>query len=707
MRYIYFIGLIVLLTSSYSNLLANNLDSLVRAIEEEQQISSEEVARNLLSLGKMQIEQKGYDAALKTFQKSINYSTNDSLIIEAHRQLGITYQKLDQPKLALENYLEILKPEYSIFYEDPTEIYLSIAKNYLALGAYEKAYEFQMKVLAIAEKEDNLAQKGEVLYKIGSIFYYQGNLEQALDYYEKALVICEELDNKQLISTCLGAMGSCYGDNGNIEKSLLYNTRYLDIMREINYLPGIAYGLHNIASNYVALAKYGTALQYLEESLVLKEEINDKWAQISGLELIAEIYVNQQRFDVALATLDNALQLALEIDAKPRIQDIHRVYADAYAAIGDFKKAYHHLQSHNDIKDSIFNAKTIEEMGAQKSIYEIRKREEEILSLKKDNALLEKDQEISILYKIGFGVIISFLSLLILALLNRYRLQRQNFDLLEDKNEQIRLKNEALKQANTNQVEIAKLLAEKNELLNRHNLQVEKSNKKLSVINEELKQFASVASHDLKEPLRMIGSYTSLLKRRYVKDLDSTAQEFMGYVTDATGRMENLLDDLLAYSRVGTQEVKMEKVDLNNTLTIVNANLHRQLAEAEAKLEVELGMLPAIKGSNSQMIQLFQNLVSNGVKFRGERKPVVKIECTERGGYHLIKVKDNGIGIAPEYQDKIFEMFRRLHTREEYEGTGIGLATCKKIVDRHAGKIWVESVAGEGSIFNIELPKMA
>lgn len=679
---------------------------MVRVIEEERQIDTEEVAQNLLSIGKMQIEQKNYDTALKAFQKIINYSKDDSLLVEAYRQLGFTYQKLGQPKLALENYLEILKPQYIGQYEDSTLIYSPIAKNYLALGAYEKAYEFQMRVLEIAEKEDNGELKGEALYEIGSIFYYQENFQQALDYYEQALTICEELDNKRLITTCLGAMGSCYGTMGKIEKSLFYNTRYLEIVRELNYLPGLGYGLHNVASNYVSLAKYGIALQYLEESLMIKEELDDKWGQISGLELIAEIYINQQQLDLALATLNNALQLALEIDAKPRIQKIHSVYASAYAAQGDYAKAYEHLQSHNDIKDSILNAKSLEEMGAQKSIYEIRKRENEILSLKKDNALLEKDQEISVLYKIGAGAMILFLIILIGSLYNRYRLQRQNFDLLADKNEQIRLKNDALEQANSNQIEIAKLLAEKNELLNKHNLQVEKSNEQLSVVNEELKQFASVASHDLKEPLRMIGSYTSLLKRRYVKNLDGTAQEFMDYVTDATTRMEHLLDDLLAYSRVGTQEVKMEKVDLNNTLTIVSANLRRQLVEANATLEIAENVLPSIKGSSSQMIQLFQNLVSNGVKFRGERKPVVKVEYFEKDDGHLIQVKDNGIGIAPEYQEKIFEMFRRLHTREEYEGTGIGLATCKKIVDRHAGQIWVESVSGEGSTFNIQLPKM-
>lgn len=686
---------------------ATNLDSLVRSINETDKVELEEIASNLLSVGKIQLKQKNHNAALKSFTKVIEYTHRSSLHAEAYFQIGKTYQKLEQHKLALENYLETLRPQLIQHHKNIAQVYTPIANSYLALGEYEKAYDYQIRVLEIAENNGVLKQQGKVLYEIGTIFYYQDKFPEALTYYKKSLVLCEQLKNNQLISTCLGAMGSCYGQLGEIEQSLHYNQRYLALAQQVNYQPGIAYGLHNIASNYVSQTKYGIAMQTLERSLSLKKELNDKWGMISGLELIAEIYTNQHQLDLALTTLDKALAIALEINAKPRLQDLHKAYVDIYSIKGDYKKAYQHLKSHIDIKDSIINAESLEEMADRKSRYEIHKRETEILSLKKDKTLLEKDQQIDLLYKISFGIIIFLLAVIIGIFYNRYRLQRQNFDLLEDKNEQIRLKNEALQQANANQLEITHLLAEKNELLNHHNAQIEKSNQRLSAMNLELQHFTSVASHDLKEPLRMIGSYTSILKRRYIKNLDVSAQEFMGYITDATARMQALLDDLLSYSRAGSQRMEMEQVDLNDTLTIVHANLHHQLLDAGATLKVYNENLPAIQGSSTQMIQLFQNLVSNGVKFSGERKPVVQIKCTEQARTHLIQIKDNGIGIPLEYQDKIFEMFQRLHNHNEYEGTGIGLATCKKIVERHAGKIWVDSIVGQGSTFNIELPKLA
>jgi PAS domain S-box-containing protein len=225
---------------------------------------------------------------------------------------------------------------------------------------------------------------------------------------------------------------------------------------------------------------------------------------------------------------------------------------------------------------------------------------------------------------------------------------------------------------------------------------------KLSVSNKELEQFAYVASHDLQEPLRMVASYIQLLQRRYKGKLSGEADEFISYAVDGVVRMKTLINDLLAYSRVNTQEMKFENVDLNKVITQATVNLRAAIDENKAK--IEYGELPTVKANPLHMNQLFQNLISNAIKFKGSEPPVVNISAKHAGDEWLISVSDNGIGIEKEFTDRIFVIFQRLHNYTEYPGTGIGLAICKKIVEKAGGHIWVESELGKGSTFNFTIP---
>mgnify|MGYP003401757758 FL=1 len=237
---------------------------------------------------------------------------------------------------------------------------------------------------------------------------------------------------------------------------------------------------------------------------------------------------------------------------------------------------------------------------------------------------------------------------------------------------------------------------EKNDLVEARQ-KLEESVAELGRSNADLQQFAYVASHDLQEPLRMVSSYTQLIARRYKGKLDADADEFIAFAVDGANRMQRLILDLLAYSRVNTAGRQFEPTAMETVLKAALNNLTNAVKESQAIITHD--PLPAVMGDDKQLAQLFQNLLSNAVKFGGAQPPRIHISAKQADGEWLFSVRDHGIGLDPQYADRIFVIFQRLHTREEYPGTGIGLAICKKIVERHGGRIWVESELGKGATF--------
>ncbi|MGD0268676.1 MAG: ATP-binding protein [Candidatus Sulfotelmatobacter sp.] len=251
---------------------------------------------------------------------------------------------------------------------------------------------------------------------------------------------------------------------------------------------------------------------------------------------------------------------------------------------------------------------------------------------------------------------------------------------------------------------VRRALREKHERMLRHQVENDLARKvdELARSNADLEQFAYVASHDLQEPLRMVTAYTQLLGERYRGKLDENADKFIGYATEGAQRMQVLIQDLLAFSRVGRNEPSSKTVDCNAVLQEVVQTLATTIQESGAT--VSYAELPAVWADRTQVAQLFQNLIGNAIKFRGEKPPVVAVQAEPAGERWQFSVSDNGIGIASEHAENIFVVFQRLHARTEYPGNGIGLAICKKIVERYGGKIWMESQPGQGATFKFTLP---
>jgi signal transduction histidine kinase len=604
-----------------------------------------------------------YSILLEALRQAQDRKETDT-ISQCHYYLGASSIYLGDYDGALNHLNQFLSyPKPIVEDEQRGSAYGRIATIYEKKGEYEQSFNYHLKALDIATKIGKIDKIARANYQLGSLFFAQEDYEKALEYYKKAEEISAPLDDKRIQFTCLAAIGSTYERMNEPDTSLVYNTQSMQIALEGGSKSSLVYAYQNIGSNYLQLGRIEEAKVSLLKSLEISDSLKTPWAKMGVLRDLGKLYIQTKEYDTAIKHLQEGAILAQEAKSKPKQVEFYENLALAYETKGEPDPALAYLKKRITLKDEILNEARIDAIQTQQTLREVKEQENKI-------SLLEKDNEIN---KLTIWLSLGILSFIFMMLIVYIRKNKQEKRL--------------------------------NQQLEAYNHQIEDQNKQLAEINQELKQFTSVASHDLKSPLRTVASFSNLLQRRYKDQLDEAAQEYLDFIQSGVKRMISMLDDLLSYAKVGKKDIPLKWIDSSEILDEALFNLQENIRVEGAEVNIDKTSLPKIKANRTLMVQLFQNLIANAIKFRSSKAPIVTVNCSPNGKTHTFMVKDNGIGIDPEFKDKIFEMFGRINGKTEYEGTGIGLATCKKIVNNHGGEIWVESENGKGSTFYFSIPK--
>lgn len=644
----------------------------IQSIEDElqhyiQQDNKSKALESYVRLGKHQIESgQGY-AAIESFEAAlaISHALSDyRKAFEIHYLLGEEFRMQGQFQLSLRHFRTCLR-QSSIKDMEKISVYSRIGEILSEMGDYESAYTFLLKAEYLINHGTKLETEVNIQfnYSMGHALYYMKKYERSLLYYSKALELSVEEEEADWRFSCLTAIGGAYREMKDYQKATEYFKEALRLSQISEKHLDYSYVFLNLGITQLHLKTYSSAKIYLESALENARKLQDKTLEANCLYFLGKVYVFQKDWRQGIEYLESAMDLAEEI---PRRKfDIMALVAETYVELGNYQKAYQYILQRNRMKDSLFAediALTEERLRKEHEANFIR---EKLKSLEAEDRLRTEKQQ---LYWTVAAMSIVFLILILWLNQSKLQYQLRANEKLEEKNQEIFSKN-----------------------------------LKLAKSNDALEQFAYVASHDLQEPLRMIENFSHLLHRRYQDQLDQTGKDFIYYISDAVKRMSGMLQDLLSFASLTTHNETFERVDMNKSIEVVLKTLQHKVEDAKASVTIQ--ELPYVYGNPVQLNQLFQNLLTNALKFRAEDPLMVRIGYHSKGGWDIFSVSDNGIGIPRKEQSAVFEMFHRLNASQSNGGTGIGLATCRKIMQNHKGKIWLTSEPGHGTTFYAAFPR--
>ncbi len=606
--------------------------------------------------------------------------------------------------------------KYAIENKDTANLILSkcaLSNCLIKQNEFAEALSKASNCLEILKENETLASNSllaEVYSQLSKVHIKRQEYVQALKYSQPLMELSRKTNDIEKELTALNNIAIYHGTKSDYKTAMEYFIQVLDKSTSIKYRSFIAQSLINIGTIYAHLFNYEDALDRYQTVIRNYQDVLDEYRQVILLNNVGNIYYSKNQPELAKPYFEDALNLATKsnytemiVHSLAQLSRVATAQNKLDEAITFATKAQILIKDLGDVNGKQINLINLGNIHFIKKEYDqaIRLTSQGIVAAKRMKDDTSEIRGYQLLSKV-YTELKDFEKAL--QYQNIYAQAQESFNILQRNRQTLDLE---IKYAIREKQKEIEQLTKENEyqaLLLEQNAQISNQNEKLLQANEELRQFAYISSHDLKEPLRMIGSYTQLIKKRHEEDFTAETKSFFEFVQEGVTRMNNLLDGLLKYTTIGKTEEEYEQVSLNDLVDIAVINLRVRIDETNATINrVDL---PDVVSIQSLLILLFQNLISNAIKFRDpESEPVVYISCEEKPSEYIISVKDNGIGIKPEFKERIFIIFQRLHTRSKYDGTGIGLSICQKIIQRIGGRIWVESELDKGADFRFTIPK--
>lgn len=641
---------------------ASRIDSLEGLLERHAPASGMERAGLERELAYAYFQDYRYREALEHYEAALDLTRRHGTpeeLFAALTAIGYAHYTAYAYAKALPYYNEALDIAYGMGNDSLRAVaYDWMSLQYLYSDAYGQAIHHQLESIRLREALHDSFGLAESYYSMGDILGHQRKYDESKAYFRRCIRLATHYGQDYLLVGAYGTVGQHFADELNWDSAAWYAGVALRIAEEEGMDYGIAFTNSILGDGHREAGRLDSAAIHYHRALETARRMQDPDQIATALVGLGRLAVLEGRREEAISRFRQALALAVAYDLRKVQEDAHARLAESFARFGQFDSAYRYQQELLAVKDSLHEERAASMVSTLEARYGILQSESE-----QQAALYAKDRALRRLTVWVTGIISALVLLLAWAFWRHGRKQRQLNAVLEEGHRVIQRQNAQLTQA-----------------------------------NEDLKQFAYAASHDLKQPLRTIGNFAALLEKKFADRIDADAADYFGFIRQATRDMASLLTNLLDYTQLENKADSFEDLDLNDVLHSVQVNLTTLIQEKDANVLSE--WLPPLKANREHMVLVFQNLINNGLKFNDKPNPEIRVEVEDLGGRYRFSVTDNGIGIDPSYTDKVFGLFQRVGDREAFEGSGMGLAIAKRIVRQYQGDIWVESTPSRGSTFH-------
>ena len=593
-------------------------------------------------------------------------------IIKAKNILAVGYSIQGNNEAAIINFKEAIElAEATDNYIHICRTYNNLGRTYMKIEDFDKAVHFYQKGAKCSDQFGLQQQTSDNLLNMATALQEQEIWDTSLKYAKEALMLANSLKDDNLLCDAHKIIGINYLHQNILDEAVQHLETALKYAKKNEDKVGISSIYNRLGIVYTKKEQFKEALKSHRNAYTTSIEINYQEETVFALEKLARIYLQLGQGNKSNEKSMEGIKIAKNLGSLKRVTIFYEILAKSYAFQDDYPSAYIYHTKLKEISDSLSILEKNQKLNELKVQFQVEQKEAENQLLKaqqtKDKLTIQKATLAST------AIVIALFAVCLIAFL-LYKGFKQK------------------------QIQSSKLTVE----VHRRTQELEKSNADLKKSNREMERFNHIASHDLKEPLRNIISFTRLLEMRLKNQDDTVADEYLSFVVTNAKQMNTLIEDVLEFSKVSDKEVVLEDVDLSKIFQQVVTTLQPLMEEKTVNILCE--SLPTIRSNSAQIYILMRNLIENGIIYNNHPTPIIEVDYKVKNQHHLISITDNGVGIDRDYHQQIFDMFKRLQNRQESKGSGLGLSVCKKIAQRLNGDILVESIPNEGSTFTIKIP---